>query len=905
MTKRRLLALTALTLATAAPAYAQTAPDQAPAAVDEVVITGSRIPRTKLEGAAPVTVITAQDIDSKAFRSVFDALTQATQNTGSVQGEDFGSTFTPAANVINLRGLGPNHTLVLLNGRRMADYPVAYDGSVNAVNLANIPSAAISQIEILTGGAGAVYGSDAIAGVVNLKTRRQADGLDLSVRYGGTEQGGGENWRVQAIGGRSFGKLDVTAEAEFSGRDPIWWRQRDLSNAYTRYAKPGVVPPAMFSNRNPATKVYYDPPAGACAALAGLQGGTMTQYPAVSGGSYCSSDGYYNYRTIQTERDVAAGHVGLTYHVDDRTEVFGDLFYGHADVKNVVRSLSWSRTFWNNASGRLETWNRVFTPEEMGGEFGAGSRYAEDSWNAAAGVRGRIGEDWRYELAYNRSEYSSDQGRVRLLAGIDDFFRGPQQGTHSAFGGAYAAFTPAPGRLYTPLTPAEFGALSANFVEQDRSYLQDFSLSANGPLFALPAGPLQAALVLEAGDQGFENNPDPRINQGAAWNTGQTTRSSGHRNRQAVGVELRAPIFAQLTATLAERYDNYSYGGQSVGAETHSVGLEYRPTSTLLLRGSYSTSFRAPDMSYVFETQTRGYYPGVTDYYQCRLAGQAYSSCNIQYNMNFLRTGSAALKPEEGRSFTVGGVWSPNRHFDLQLDYYDIEISNEVTSLNQELILKTEADCRLGRSVSGAAVDPNSAICRDYVARVDRTPGDAAVNPNQVNNITVNPINASSERTRGLDASANLRWRFDQYGAVLVNLTYTKVFEHTYQQFSGDPKVDYVRDPAHQADWSDRATASLTWDIGRWTATLYGVRYGAIPRNDASGSWSGYAVFNGSVRYRLTDRAAVSLIVNNIADRYPVDKSGGWPYYPVGWYDEYGRQTWLQLDYRFGPKSGR
>ncbi|MDT9071580.1 hypothetical protein, partial [Escherichia coli] len=78
------------------------------------------------------------------------------------------------------------------------------------------------------------------------------------------------------------------------------------------------------------------------------------------------------------------------------------------------------------------------------------------------------------------------------------------------------------------------------------------------PLFALPAGPLQAALVLEAGDQGFENNPDPRINQGAAWNTGQTTRSSGHRNRQAVGVELRAPIFAQLTATLAERYDNYS-----------------------------------------------------------------------------------------------------------------------------------------------------------------------------------------------------------------------------------------------------------------------------------------------------------------------------------------------------------
>ncbi|MFQ6309705.1 TonB-dependent receptor plug domain-containing protein [Lysobacter capsici] len=95
--------------------------------LDQVVVTGSRIPRATLEGPSPVTVITKQDIDAQGYRSAFDAISALTQNTGSVQGEDFGNTFTPAANTINLRGFGPNHTLVLVNGRRLADYPLAYE----------------------------------------------------------------------------------------------------------------------------------------------------------------------------------------------------------------------------------------------------------------------------------------------------------------------------------------------------------------------------------------------------------------------------------------------------------------------------------------------------------------------------------------------------------------------------------------------------------------------------------------------------------------------------------------------------------------------------------------------------------------------------------------------------------
>src|SRR5690349_17296474 len=143
-------------------APAQTAAPGNQEPVQEVVVTGSRIPRSATQPGANVTSISASDLEAQGFRNVFDALSQQTQNTGFTQGADFGNTFTPAANAISLRGLGPNHTLVLFNGRRIADYPIAYDGSVNFVDLASVSSAAIDRIEILNGGASAIYGSDAI-----------------------------------------------------------------------------------------------------------------------------------------------------------------------------------------------------------------------------------------------------------------------------------------------------------------------------------------------------------------------------------------------------------------------------------------------------------------------------------------------------------------------------------------------------------------------------------------------------------------------------------------------------------------------------------------------------------------------------------------------------------------------
>lgn len=897
------------------PAFAQQADDPAnarstdtssadaeaqPADSDEVVVTGSRIARRSAEGPAPVTTISGDAIDQNGFRSVFDALTSLSENTGSVQGEDFGSTFTPAANFVNLRGLGPNHSLVLLNGRRLADYPIAYDGSVNAVNLANIPNAFVDSIEILSGSAGAVYGSDAIAGVVNLKLKEKVDGLEFNLRVGNARQGGGRNIRGQFIGGKSIGRLDLVLGGEISSRDPIWWDQRKIANSYSRYSTDDLpqVPPAVFAIRNPSNRVYYTPAAGTCEGLAGYQADSVRLVAAATGGSYCGSDKYYNFRTIQTEKDAQNFYGRATFHLDDSTDLYASALYNQTEIRNVVRTLTWSSTFFNRATDRLETWSRALTPEEVGGRFGTASTYEEKAWTVTAGIRGRIGADWKYDLAYNRSEYRSDQGRVRLLAGITSFFLGEQQGTQNGF----AAYDAPNSRLYTPLGAGEFGSLSQLSMTRNKTKLQDLALSLGGPLLELPAGPLQFSGTVEVGDSSFSNIADPDINRGVYYGTSSALSSGGKRKRQAIAGELRLPAFSWLTLTGAGRYDRYEYGGGDIGAFTYGGGIEARPTRSLLLRGSISTSFRAPDMSYLFQQETRGYYPGPTDYYQCRLDGAPYSSCNNQYNMNFVQSGNRDLKPERGRSITAGIVWSPNRHFDISVDYYRIKLRDLVTSLSYDQLLLQEADCRIGRSVSGTPVDPSSSICRDYVERIERNPADAAVNPNQVTLIHNNPINASNEWTDGIDVSANLRWKVSNVGKFTLSGKYTRVLSHKYRQFAGDPSIDYLNDIAHQTDWRDRANLSLTYSTGPLTLNLYGQRFGKIPKNDYSGTRAPYTTFNGSATLDVTRDVTLGLFVNNLADKYPVDKSGGWPYYSIGFYDIYGRQIWLQASHKFGGR---
>lgn len=876
------------------PLFAQGQADTPPeGAAPSVVITGSRIPRTSIEGPSAVTVITAEDITRQGYRNVFDALNNQVQNSGFVQGADFGNTFTPSANTISLRGLGPNHTLVLLNGRRLADFPIAYEGTVNFTNLANIPSTVVERIEILSGGASAIYGSDAIAGVVNIILKKQHSGFDVNLKAGGTTRGGGADRRVQFTGGQQFGKLDTVFAFEVSERQPLAAYQRDFM------ATRDGTPTNVLSRRNVSAGRYVDPD-GTCDAIGGLFGGSVVRYGARTG-AYCASPKVGpTYWTVQTRNLSKNAYGSATYALGDDTTLFADVLAGHNGTQNNTRGLSWtsqstaSGYFLNRNTGNYEAWTRYISPEEMGGVEQFNRAWTDRALAASVGARGRIpGTGWKYEAGYSASWYKSENHVPRALANIDGFFLGPRLGTDED---GVAIYAPDPARLATPLTPAEFGVIKGLSHSEDESWTNTLSATLNGTLYELPAGPLQLAVVAEAGRQGFSNVPDPRINEGYFNVITRSDVTEGTRTRYAAGAEVNVPVLKTLNATLAGRYDRYRFAGRTSGKSTYAGGLEWRPAKDLLLRANRATSFRAPDMNYIYKARGTGYYSSTTDYYRCGLAGQPLDTCdyaNVSPGADYVQNGSRDLKPERGRSYGAGIVWSPSSAFDVSADYWNIRIDDLVTNLSADRLLRDEAACRLG------AADINIPSCVDALARITRYPADSLVRPGEIREIRVNPINAAQLGSSGFDVSAKYALRTAAHGVFTVRGNYSKTVTRRSRQFAGDPVSDELHS-FESADWPDKLTASVNWNVGPWATTVFATRYGKIP----NAAWTDYlsptTLVNVSAVYRVTDRLTVSLIVNNVANRIKSDTTAGWPNYPVGSYSPVGRAGWIELNYHFG-----
>src|SRR5476651_2701875 len=213
------------------PPQSSGAAGEAPQALEAIVITGSRIPRTAVEGPAPIVTITAQDIKNNGFATVADVMSSLTQNLGAVDNNQNTDGFSPGAQAVDLRGLGPNHTLVLVNGRRIADYPQSYGGNSNFTDISNLPTSLIDRVEILSGSASAIYGSDAISGVINFILKKKADGTTIDFRAGDTEDGGGESQRLQISSGYSNGNFDSVFGLELYNAQPLWAYQRNFTDS--------------------------------------------------------------------------------------------------------------------------------------------------------------------------------------------------------------------------------------------------------------------------------------------------------------------------------------------------------------------------------------------------------------------------------------------------------------------------------------------------------------------------------------------------------------------------------------------------------------------------------------------------------------------------------------------------
>lgn len=911
----------------AAPALAQDAGAGQPQQMDTVQVTGSRIPRAQVEGPAPVTVVTAEQIQAAGFTSVPDVLRSLSQNSGTVQGQQntTGAQSTPGAQAVDLRGLGPNHTLVLINGRRIADFPLPLNGRSNFTDIGNIPLGMIERVEVLTGSASAVYGSDAMAGVINFILKKSTDGTIIDYRYGDTERGGGQSHRLTLTSGFERGNFSGIVGVELLDKRPLWGYERSIQDSTLdapseRRRLPRLT--AQILNWEDDVNIA---PADDCKAMAGLNGGTTVLAEDRFGEPYCGSERAIAYRTIENERKGANAYGSFEYRFSDTLSWFADVQLGHQKVRlltgtngnDVVSDhMGWEfhdptstnnyrdKVFYNDLTGQREIWSRQFTPEETGGLRNRMNTTTQKTLALTTGLKGVFGQDWNWEAAWNHSQYKADVSMPRIRAeAANRLFLGERLGYTSR---GYAIYAPDPTRLFTPLTPAEFASIAAMSTFHPKAENDNLSFTVDTPaLFSLPAGDVGFAGALEYGEQSYRINPDPLALTEDAYFGPRYGDGHGSRDRWSAAGELRLPLASTVLASLAGRYDRYSYGNQNPGKFTYSMGLEWRPLDTLLVRSSYGTGFRAPDMHYLFAGNDYYRTRYATDYYDCRTAepgvdnGYCYDDGSYDVSTFDVYAGNMALDVETSKSFSAGFVWSPLDGLDLAVDYYKIQVMNQVQVQDRERLRITEADCRLGATDGGVAVDINSPTCQDAIARVIRD------EDGYITSVHFGPINIAKEETSGIDVAANYRLQTAGAGDFRFSANHTWVHRHTFQRYPGDASEDML----HYSTYSPalpriKSNVGVNWDMGAWGASLFGNYLGRVPNYDDD-AWTGSTWrFNAGGRYDINDHLRVSLSVNNLFDKMP-PKDATWanyPYYDTAWFDSVGRSYYVQVTWKLGGK---
>lgn len=893
--------------------------------LQSVVVTGSRIPRAQVEGPAPITTVTAQDIRNNGFATVADVMTSLTQNLGALDSNQNTNGFSPGAQAVDLRGLGPNHTLVLVNGRRIADYPQSYGGNSNFTDISNLPTSLIDRVEILSGSASAIYGSDAISGVINFILKKKADGTTVDYRIGDTEHGGGSSQRLQISSGFSKGKFDSVFGIEYVNQKPLWGYQRSFTDSrLDSPADPSRIAASPVFTRIDGDDNYIDPGQATCDALSAYDKGSIVYAHRRNYGNFCGSYKDVGYGTLGNGRKAVNFYGTATYHVNDNMELFLDVQAATSHQDSYNTPLQWENSyqlngdsspipFYNQATGQIEQWQRkYFTIEENGG-FRAGEiRNINNTLSLNTGIKGSIPDTaWTYEATFGHSQNQLEAKEPALVsAKAQALFLGPSLGIDPDSG--YNIYNAPISRLYTPLTVAEFRSITQDSIDHDKSRAENLSLTTtNTELFSLPGGQAGFAGVLEYGNQYYGLKPDPMSLDGSYFGL-HNTGAVGSRAHTGAGVEFSAPVLTTLTLTAAGRYDRYEYSGTSAGKFTYSFGIEYRPINTLLIRGSLGTGFRAPDLSYLYAGLS-GSSSGGTDYYLCRrdesdTAPDFANDCsNGDIGFNGRSHGSTALKDETSKSYTYGFVYSPIRNLDISADYYHIKLNNEVEYQSSDTILREEANCRLGQNAAGDPVDINSALCQQVLTQVVRNSANVPSNPEGITSVLVLPINAAIDQTSGIDFDTHYRLETERLGKFDFHLGLTYVASHKVQLFAGDTIVDEFQDLYDYVIPRSKASYSVTWTKGIFSATLHGSRLGGLPNYDGDTRLGPTFVYNGSFNYRLTPRASLTFTVDNLFDKKPAPDSTwtSYPYYSRSWFSPIGRAYFIEGIYRFGGSTAQ
>jgi iron complex outermembrane recepter protein len=889
--------------------------------LETVSVTGSLIPQTVVETSKPVITITAQQLRDRGFTSVADALQAGTFATGSVVGSNYSGGFTQSAKTLSFFGLDPSYTKYLIDGLPMGDFPALYNGSEAFNNLASIPIEMIDHIDILPGGQSSIYGSDAIAGVINIVLKKTIDAPVVDARFGWHTGGGGADRRVYAADGFTWGKLNVVGGIQFESIEPIWGFDRSLTRQFFTQGttSPTASRDYLVLSETKLANAYYSPNSlnqgVGCSAVTGQFNGTEQLQNRAGRGEYCGSQYSPGYATETNKQNTVNLYTHATYDLNSNVQFYQTLLYTYDQQKLSTGSnfLFWnSPIFYDGTQQDYVLAQHAFSPEEAGGYQNIMNNNVENSVYLSLGAKGSFGQpSWDYDVTFNHSE-----DHQRWTTQINNYFSnilGPDSGPTED---GYPIYNPNYQAFFSPVSNAAFRGFTGYTETYAKTW--DNMLRAqvtDASLFSLPGGDAGLAAVVEGGNQGWNYSPDSRTLTGETYDVTDVS-GAGHRSRYAGTVEFNAPLFKMLTVDLSGRYDGYNVAGGTVSHPTYNLGVEFRPFGDLLLlRGNYGTAFKAPTLPDEFQGPS-GYYNSVIDYYNCGKLGYTggnIGNCPGQLSAEQFfgqQSGNPKLQPIVAKTFSLGFVLSPFEGFSLKSDYYHYNIRNEVQAQSFDYLAQTEANCRLGN------FDINSPSCQEALSRVIRS--GTALAPGllpPITQILTPKVNVAREYLNAVMTEVSYAHGIGTYGSINVRTSWSDILTHRQQLLPGDPFINLLRQPYYSTEFKSRVDGSVGWlsPTQAWGVTVYGIRDGASPNylatidnnyyQPGTGTLAPWIRYNITASYSPIKNLAVTFEIDNVFNKMPpLDRSypgtEGQPFNSLN-YDVNGREFLVEATYKF------
>ncbi|MGI8561318.1 MAG: TonB-dependent receptor plug domain-containing protein [Luteimonas sp.] len=885
------LAVGATTLVGTGAALAQqtTTENQQATTLDRIEVTGSRIKRAQVEGAVPVTVIDRETLEASGEVSVADYLRQTTFNSfGSFRPQSGSSAQSFAG--ISLRGLGSQRTLILVDGRRAPIAPNVGQGQ----DLNSIPLAAVERIEILTDGASAIYGSDAIGGVVNIITRKDFNGVELTLGKSFPIRPGGDTEEGSVIFGTSGDRGRLMGGISYESRDIVFQRDRE-------YSRGGI---STFSNN-----LFVALPAPG--SLNGFRPGGFFRHPTngsvLPGPNSCNAPGFsttapgpgrrcfYDFTALAAD-EAAISNRSLFLRGD--YQISDDwLVYISSNVGRVRSFGRYAPVPSSPFPGGLP-FLPVGSPNHPAVRFpgqgydpstpyffrhrfaAAGPRDTSidsTSYNFNLGFEGRINEV-DVDFGIRRSDFQYfDLGRNYIVGGL-----------------AQTAISNGTYNPYDPFSNSRnvINGFTTTINRDARTKIEEVYGSATFDLFDMAGGTSVLAVGGEYREEFYQDIYDALSTSGQVVGSAGNS-AAGDREVYAGFFELLLPVFSKFEVNLAGRYDRYSDYGNDFSPK---ISVRYQPFDALTFRASYGEGFRAPTLDILTQQPSFGA-ASISHPPTCLAFGQL-PSCTTQ--VTTFSIANAGLTSEQSEQFSAGLVWDATDWLNLALDYYNIKIDGRIGFIG----VGTIVGC-LNGSISACPPGLSTFPANVIIPNASLGLGAAFGPQGEIITAQTGFSNLGTIETYGFDLSVRTNFNLGEWGRVRNQLQVTNPL--SFKQNDANSVVGRPGVPRY------RATLANTWELGDWSLA-YNVHYihstfSTAGRRAVAGlndygypshlpSWTTHDI---GLTYNAPWNGSITLGVQNVADKDPVQD----PFDPTGrgfdfsLYDGYGRVPYIRYKQTF------